>query len=143
VGEVVGCDCGDENVGGGVMGHDSCHAELCQGVGHTFGVGAPGPYPIASVMARGWSQVPTLYRVGGPCAVELMLFMNEYLGAQPDRGFWLKLKLKLNAPFICASAEIWGVIRERRRRFKVSTYCGSNLSQRWRGEHSWWNTDRR
>jgi hypothetical protein len=52
VGEVVGCD--DDNVSGGVAGDDSFHGKPCQGVGHAFSVGAPGPYPITSVMALGW-----------------------------------------------------------------------------------------
>jgi hypothetical protein len=42
MGEVVGC--GDDNVGGGVTGHDGCRGETCQGAGHAFGVGTPGPY---------------------------------------------------------------------------------------------------
>jgi hypothetical protein len=89
-GEVVGC--GDDNVGGGVMGRDSCCGEPCQGVGHAFGVGTPGPYPITSVMARGWPWVPTLYRVWGPCAADFRLCVNEYLGSQRGEGRSVEIK---------------------------------------------------
>jgi hypothetical protein len=43
-------------------------------------------------------------------------------------------RLKPNAPFMCASAESCGLMRDHRRRFKVSRHCGNILSQRLRGK---------
>jgi hypothetical protein len=84
VGEVVSC--GDKNVGGGVVGNDGGYGEPCQGDGHAFSVGVPGPYPIASVVARGWPQLPTFYCAWGPCTTDFRFFVNECLGARRSKG---------------------------------------------------------
>jgi hypothetical protein len=84
VGEVASCD--DNNVGGGVSGHDGGCGEPCQGVGHALCIGVPGPYPITSVVSCGWPQVTTFYCMWGPCVTDFRFFMNEYLGARWGEG---------------------------------------------------------
>jgi hypothetical protein len=37
---------GDDDIGGGVMGRDNVGGKPRKGVGHVFGVGAPGPHPV-------------------------------------------------------------------------------------------------
>jgi hypothetical protein len=61
-----------------------------------FDVGTPGPYPITSVMARGWLQVPTFYHVWAPCALDFRLFVNEYLGARWGEGRLVEVKCDIH-----------------------------------------------
>jgi hypothetical protein len=84
VGEVLSC--GDNNVGGGVVGNDGGCGEPCQCVSYAFCVGVPGPYPITSIVARDWPQEVIFYCVRGPCATDFRFFVNEYLGARRGKG---------------------------------------------------------
>jgi hypothetical protein len=133
VGKVMSCS--DNDVDGGVMGHGGDCGEPHQGSGHTFSIGAPGPYPVTSIVAN------LLCCVGPVCHV-LRVF-RELVPWCPARQGVMGVRLMSNAPFMWASAKSWGVMRERLRRLKVSKHCGSNSSPRFRGGLRWWNKDRR
>jgi hypothetical protein len=94
VGEVVSC--GENNVGGGVAGHNGGCGEPCQGVGHAFCIGLLGPYPIKSLVARGWPQVPTFFCMWGPCAMGFRFFVDTYLGARRGEGRLIEVKCTIH-----------------------------------------------
>jgi hypothetical protein len=122
--------CGDDDVRGGLVGHDNVGGKPFQRVCHAFSVGAPGPYPIAMVMGRGRSQIPSLYRVKGPRATNVGIFVDEKFGTRRGSG----VRLKSNATFMWDLAESCGLMQDRRMGFTVNRHWGSSLSQRLRGK---------
>jgi hypothetical protein len=84
MGEVVGG--GNDDVCGGMTGHDRCGGEPREGVGDAFGVHAPGPHAIAAVMACRWPEVPAFDGVRCPCAMGVRFFVDEHFCARWGKG---------------------------------------------------------
>jgi hypothetical protein len=82
------------------------------------------------VVMECWADVPTADSMGGPCFSDVWFLMHKYFFARGCE--WCAVVIK--APWSWACAERRRLIREPRMRFRESSACGSNLSQRLSGK---------